>query len=80
VLTDPCAQQDVSFDDGVITVERRLDEQTALLRFNFTPGQIAVGTSGDIVVDTSDDAWGGPGRQADVVGPWSARLAITPQR
>jgi maltooligosyltrehalose trehalohydrolase len=80
VLTDPGAQQDVSFDDGVITVERRLDEQTAFLRFNFTSEQIAVAASGDIVVDTSDDAWGGPGRQADVVGPWSARVEFTPQR
>ena len=81
ILTDADARQDVSVVDDAVLVVRSLPGVTASLVLNFSSVAFdhrAPDPAGDVVFDSNDERWGGPGWMADRVGPWSARLCVTP--
>ena len=81
VLTDPDAQQHVSFLHGVVSVIRSVPDATATLVFNFSPDGVdhpAPGPVDAVVFDSDAEPWGGPGWTPDRLAPWSARLSVTP--
>jgi maltooligosyltrehalose trehalohydrolase len=80
VLTAPAAQQHVSIEDHTVFVVRSTPDATATLVFNFcgdTVDRSASEPADDIVFDSDDERWGGPGAAPDRIAPWSARLSIT---
>ena len=78
VLTDPAAAQDVAVEASVIVVIRRLPDSTATVVMNFSSSEAAVpAADGGCVFDSADARWGGPGRAADRMAPWSARLFVS---
>jgi maltooligosyltrehalose trehalohydrolase len=74
VLTDPAAEQRVSLRDDVLTVERTLGATRTRLVCNLTPAATDVAGDGEIIVDTADERWGGPGVVPTRLAPWSACL------
>jgi hypothetical protein len=83
VLTDPEAQQHVSFLGGVVSVVRSTPDATATIVLNFTADTVdhpAPDPIDAVVFDSDDEGWGGPGWSADRLGPWSARCSLTHAR
>jgi maltooligosyltrehalose trehalohydrolase len=78
VITSPDAPQEVSVDGPVLTVTRWGPYATAKICFNFSADPIGREAEGEVVFDTDDHAWGGPGRRRDIIGPWSARFELAP--
>ncbi len=78
VLTDPSVQQHVSIVDNAVFVVRSLPDVTASLSFNFSAlaVQDTAPDHSDVVFDSDDERWGGPGTDAAVLRPWSARLTL----
>ena len=80
ILTDPGAQQHVSFHDDALFVVRSLPGETAALVLNFCADGVdhpAPDPVEAVVFDSDDPRWGGPGWSVDRIAPWSARLSIT---
>lgn len=80
VLTDPEAEQTVSFDDDLLTLRRTLGDVTTTLLLNFSPEPRPVSRTDDsaqIVIDTDADADDVPASTGDPLAPWSARLLTT---
>jgi glycosidase len=79
ILTDPEAQQHVSFVDDTMSVVRSLPGTTAAMVFNFSPEAIDHPSPDPdaVVFDSDDERWQGPGWSADRLAPWSARLSIS---
>ncbi len=78
-LTDPSANQQVSMVDDMMFVVRSTPEVTATLMFNFSGDGADVpdpGSADEVVLDTSDERWGGRGWSPDRMEPWSARLVV----
>jgi maltooligosyltrehalose trehalohydrolase len=83
ILTDPDAQQHVSFVDDAVFVVRSLPGTTASLVFNFCGDGFehpAPDPADDVVFDSNDERWGGAGWVTDRISPWSARLSVTHAR
>lgn len=78
VITARDAPQEVTLDDALMTVTRWGPHATAKLSFNFSADPIGREAEGEVVFDTDDHAWGGPGRRRDIIGPWSARFELVP--
>ncbi len=80
VLTDPAARQEVTIVDDAVVAVRSLPGVTASLVFNFSADGLDRGASdsGDeVIFDSDDPRWGGPGRSLDHIAPWSARFTIS---
>jgi maltooligosyltrehalose trehalohydrolase len=81
VLTDPDAQQHVSFVDDALFVVRSTPAATASLVFNFSSKRVDHPAPGDAVVfDSDDERWGGPGWSPTCVGPHTARFGLADVR
>jgi maltooligosyltrehalose trehalohydrolase len=80
VLTDPAAHQHVSTVGDTLFVVRSTADATASLTLNFSGDVVdhpAPGTPDEVVFDTDDERWGGPGWNNQRIAPWSARLHIS---
>jgi maltooligosyltrehalose trehalohydrolase len=83
VLTDPDAQQHVSFVDDALFVVRSTPGATASLVFNFSDGSLehpAPDPADAVVFDSEDPRWRSDGPDTSdpaTIPPWSARLSIT---
>jgi maltooligosyltrehalose trehalohydrolase len=81
ILTDPDAQQHVSFVDDAVVVVRSTPAATASLVFNFSSKRVDHPAPADTVVFDSDDVrWGGPGWSPTCVGPHTARFGLADVR
>ncbi len=74
-LTDPGVNQEVALDGAVLRIERAADDTTLALTFNFSATAASAG-DGEVVFDSDENRWGGPGADRDTIGPWSARLQL----
>jgi maltooligosyltrehalose trehalohydrolase len=79
VLTDPRAQQRVSFAGETLVVVRSAGGATASLVFNFSAEAVDRPVSdhgATVVFDSADERWGGAGWTPERIGAHSARLSV----
>ncbi|MEQ8718312.1 MAG: malto-oligosyltrehalose trehalohydrolase [Acidimicrobiales bacterium] len=84
-ITHPDADQHVTADnEGLVTLERRLSHEMVTIFFNFSDDArpIEVPETGNVLLDSADSRWGGPGPSAMsgdglTIAPWSALLTST---